>query len=102
MLGVGTGCPEERAAASASGLYTRNAIRGAQYSLPEYLTRAAGQPLGGERTRNLIAAMRIAEGALMPEQRADLQRDVICVREPPEVRAYFGSSSGFLATCFIS
>lgn len=99
VLGVGTGCPEERAAAKASGLYTRNAIRGAQYSLPEYLTRAAGQPLGGERTRNLIVAMRIAESAqdalgehllaaLTPEQRADLQRDVIYVREPAEVRAY--------------
>ena len=99
VLGVGTGCPAERAAAAASGLYTRNAIRGAQYSLPEYLTRAAGQPLGGERTRNLIVAMRIAEGAhdalrdhllaaLTPEQRADLQREVTYVREPPEVRAY--------------
>lgn len=99
VMGVGTGCPEERAAAGASGLYTRNAIRGAEYSLPEYLTRAAGQPLGGERTRNLIVAMHIAEGArdalrehllaaLTPEQRADLQREVIYVRDPPEIIAY--------------
>lgn len=99
VLGVGTGCPEERAAASASGLYTRNAIRGAQYSLPELLMRAAGQPLGGERTRNLITALHVAEGAknalrthllaaMTQEQRDDLQREVIYVRDPPEVIAY--------------
>lgn len=99
VLGVGTGCAEERAAARASGLYARNAIRGAQFSLPDHLTRAASQPLGGERTRTLIVAMHIAEQSrdalrahllarLTPEQRADLEREIDYVREPAEVRAY--------------
>lgn len=63
VLGVGDGCMQEREAARASGVQQRNRIRSAAYSVPEYVTRAIGQPLGGPRANSLLVAMLIAEEA---------------------------------------
>jgi hypothetical protein len=63
VLGVGTGCPDEWAAARASGLVERNSIRSAAFSVPEYVAKAAKLPLGGERANSLIVAMQIADDA---------------------------------------
>lgn len=63
VLGVGDGCTQERETARASGLQQRNTIRSAAFSVPEYVTRAIGQPLGGVRTHSLLIAMQIAEKA---------------------------------------
>lgn len=100
VLGVGEGCSREREAARASGLQARNALRGAAYSVPEYVNRAIAAPLGGARTNDLLVAMLVAEEAKdaldrhvqnLPEGRdgplammlvsADLQQAIICDAE---------------------
>lgn len=60
-LGVGNGCAKEWEAARASGLDARYRIRGAQYAVPEYVTKAIAAPLGGQRTSDLLTAMLSAE-----------------------------------------
>lgn len=60
-LGSGDGCAREWEAARASGLEARYRLRSAQYSVPEYVNRAAAAPLGGQRTSDLLTAMLSAE-----------------------------------------
>lgn len=60
-LGSGDGCAREWAAARTSGLEARYRLRGAQYSVPEYVNRAIALPLGGSRTSDLMTAMLSAE-----------------------------------------
>lgn len=61
--GAGMDCSADWEAARASGLHDRYLLRGATFVIPDRVAAAASQPLGADRTNNLLVALATAEEA---------------------------------------